>query len=110
MRIWVAAACLLAGPARADWVALSGDEIADALTGRTLVYEDARQDFLASGRTSYIAGRPSWGYWEVRGDAYCSQWPPADGWACYAVERDDATGALRFVGESGTATEGRYPE
>jgi len=108
MRAWVAIMMVLAGPAWADWQPMTGAEIAAALSGRTLMYETARQEFFASGRTLYDAGRPSWGYWEVRGAQYCSQWPPADGWACYDMQRDPVTGALRFVGASGDATEGRY--
>ncbi len=111
MRRWVAIpAVLAAGPALADWTAMTGAENAAALTGRVLVHQAARQEFLASGGTLYDAGRPSWGRWEVRGDAYCSQWPPAEDRASYAMEREDGTGALRFVGESGEATEGRYAE
>ncbi|MEL6548836.1 MAG: hypothetical protein AAFQ54_01190 [Pseudomonadota bacterium] len=84
---------------------LSGAEITEALTGVTLTYEDgAVQTFYASGRTLYDNGRPSWGTWAVRGNEYCSQWPPADGWACYAM--DGAGELLRFVGESGDVSAG----
>ncbi|MEO1558015.1 MAG: hypothetical protein AAFS01_16415, partial [Pseudomonadota bacterium] len=47
-------------PAVADWVKMSGEEISEALTGRTLVYldkddptqrVDTLQDFRASGKT-----------------------------------------------------------
>ena len=111
MRGWVAILAIgVAVPAWGDWQKMSGAEIAAALTETTLVYEAARQTFYASGRTLYDAGRPSWGYWEARGDQYCSQWPPADGWACYDMERDPQTGALRFIGESGDITEGRVAE
>ena len=100
------AAIFAATPVLADWVALSGDEITAALSEQKLQYETASQVFYASGKTLYDAGRPSWGYWEARGDAYCSQWPPAGGWACYGMERNTATGNLRFIGESGDITEG----
>lgn len=107
MRTWVAIAVVtMAGPVWADWVPMAGDEIAEALAEAELRYEVGRQEFYASGRTLYDSGRPSWGYWEVRGDSYCSQWPPADGWACYEMERETGTGALRFIGESGDVTEG----
>ena len=93
----------------------SSDEINDllfanklvraALAGQRLVYAEAWQEFRTSGRTLYNAGRDTWGYWEARGGQYCSQWPPADGWACYDVARDGAR--VRFIGESGDVTEGR---
>lgn len=103
-------ACLIAAPASAEWRALTGVEITAALTGRTLVYDGAWQEFAASGQTLYHAGRDSLGRWRVEDDLYCSQWPPAEGWACYGMSRDDATGALRFEGASGDITEGRYAE
>ncbi|MEP1585278.1 MAG: hypothetical protein ABJR46_13775 [Tateyamaria sp.] len=93
--------------ALADWIALKGPEISQALTGRTLAYEKAQQDFRASGKTLYVfGGRDSWGNWRVQDDQYCSQWPPQDLWACYGLERQGD--ALRFVGEAGDVTEGVY--
>jgi len=88
----------LCTPAAAqDWTPLSGPEITAALTDRVLIYPEARQDFRASGRTLYTyKGRDSWGYWEVRGDQYCSQWPPSDLWACYDMDRSGER--FRFVG------------
>ena len=103
-------AVLIAAPGWAGWVPMNSAQIAEALTGTTLKYETARQVFYASGRTMYDAGRPSWGYWEAREDAYCSQWPPAGGWACYRMERDSQSGNLRFIGESGDITEGAIVE
>lgn len=97
---------LAAAPALADWRKMTGAEISGALAGVRLDYAEAWQEFYASGRTLYNAGADSWGYWQVRGDAYCSQWPPAGGWACYAMEREDETGKLRFIGDSGDVTEG----
>ena len=89
-----------------DWVRLSGDEIRAALEGRVLGYDNAWQDFRASGRTLYNAGRDSWGYWRIEDDTYCSQWPPSDLWACYGLERRGDV--LRFVGQGGDLTEARY--
>jgi len=108
MRGWVALIAMLAGasPALADWQRMTGAEISAALSEVRLEYDRASQVFYASGRTLYDSGRPSWGYWEVRGDQFCSQWPPADGWACYDMDRETDTGALRFVGTSGDVTEG----
>ncbi|WP_234417136.1 hypothetical protein [Loktanella sp. Alg231-35] len=91
-----------------EWRALSGAEIAAALTDRSLTYPNATQHFYASGRTLYNAGQDSWGYWAVRGDQYCSQWPPGALWDCYdmAVMGD----ALRFVGADGSTTDGVYAQ
>ena len=98
---------LWAGAAQADWQDMTGPQITEALSGHSLRYENATQEFHASGRTLYNAGADSWGYWRIEGDRYCSQWPPADGWACYAMARDSETGALRFQGASGDMTIGR---
>ncbi|MEL6808761.1 MAG: hypothetical protein AAFO97_13370 [Pseudomonadota bacterium] len=102
----------------ADWVKMSGKEISEALTGRTLEYldkddptqrVDTLQDFRASGKTLYtFKGRESWGNWRVENDQYCSQWPPNDLWACYGMERDGAT--LRFVGERDDITAAQYAD
>ncbi len=106
------AALLFASPALAeDWRPLTGAEIAQALTARSLVYEGgATQDFFADGRTLYEAGSPSWGHWRVEGDRYCSQWPPREAWDCYAVEAEAGGLGLRFVGGSGEVTAGRYDD
>jgi len=89
---------LAAAPAFADgWIPMTGAEITEALTGRTLTWMDTTQDFRASGKTLYIhKGRESWGNWEVRGDQYCSQWPPNSLWACYDMDRSGER--LRFIG------------
>ncbi len=87
------------------WTPLEGAAITVLLIDKTVTYPTATQHFYASGRTSYTHGRESWGYWEVRADQYCSQWPPADGWACYDVLTRPHE--VRFVGESGDATDGQ---
>jgi len=101
----VVALATCAVPAQA-WERLDDDGIRVALTGARLAYDTAWQEFRASGRTLYNAGHDSWGYWTARGDKYCSQWPPADGWDCYDVERDGDR--LRFIGSTGHITEGRF--
>lgn len=91
----------------APWQAMTGAQITEALTDRTLHYDSAWQEFRASGRTLYNAGRDSWGYWRVEGDQYCSMWPPSDLWACYGMaHRGDR---LRFIGSSADdVTEATY--
>lgn len=87
-----------------DWRRLKDVEIDAALSARVIDYDGAWQEFLASGRTLYNAGQDSWGYWETREGQYCSQWPPAGGWACYDVLQNGS--AIRFVGQSGEITVG----
>ena len=100
------AAMLIATPVIAeDWTPMTGDQIKAELVGPRWDYGGAWQEFMASGRTLYNAGEDSWGYWEVRGDMYCSTWPPAGGWACYSMQRSNS-GMIRFIGESGDVTEG----
>lgn len=90
-----------------EWRVLSGADIEVALEGRKVLYTSgAWQEFKPSGRTLYNAGRDSWGYWNVRDNQYCSQWPPSDLWACYDMEASAA--GVRFVGEKGDVTEGSY--
>ncbi|SFS07598.1 hypothetical protein [Yoonia litorea] len=103
------AVLMLAVPAQADgWRVMSGAEITRALTDRTLIYSAATQRFYASGRTLYDAGRESWGYWAVRGDQYCSQWPPSDGWDFYDMATDGTQ--LRFIASDGSTTDGAFAE
>ncbi|MEQ9694067.1 hypothetical protein [Shimia sp. SDUM112013] len=95
----------LASAVQADgWQKLTTDEISALLRGRVVDYASGWQDFRPSGRTLYDAGRESWGYWDARDDLYCSQWPPADGWACYEVFHD--AGRVRFLGTRGDITDG----
>ena len=91
-------------PALAGERKFTGAEIKAELTGHVFISEtDGRkteQDFMASGSTMYTdGGNVSQGLWEVRGDQYCSQWPPHEAWACYDVTVDGQT--LTFIGSSG---------
>ncbi len=110
MRRFVLALCLLPSAALAEnWVVLEGAALREALEGRVVTYESgAWQDFRASGRTLYNAGRDSWGYWALRDDQYCSMWPPSDLWACYDVARQG--NRIKFIGEGGDETVGDYKE
>lgn len=102
---------LAATPALADdWQPLDAEEISRALTGRTLHYEGAWQDFRASGRTLYNAGADSWGTWTTRGDLYCSQWPPSATWNCYEVALSEDGTRVRFKGAANDISVGRYKD
>lgn len=88
---------------------LTGAQILNALSGRTLAYDNgATQVFEPSMATQYFSGRPSSGRWAVRDDRYCSIWPPSDFWACYDVQSDGTR--IRFVGDAGDATVGVYAD
>ena len=89
-----------------DWRMLSGEEITEALTNKHLVFTSAEQWFYASGRTLYNAGQDSWGYWAVRDDRYCSQWPPSDRWDCYDVSVHGMV--VRFIADDGSTSDGVY--
>jgi len=44
--------------------------------------------------------------WQVRGDQYCSQWPPSESWSCYDLAIDDEL--VTFIGASGTEHPARF--
>lgn len=83
-----------AGVATANGETLTREAIEPALNDVTIWYEplspaSARQYFNRNGETPYIdeSGAKTFGRWLVRGDQYCSQWPPSDRYVCYGVER-----------------------
>jgi hypothetical protein len=93
--------CLIAAATgTAHGETLTHDQIEPALNDVTVWYEpmsatSARQFFNHNGETPYVdeSGTKTFGRWLVRGDKYCSQWPPSDHYVCYGVERSvDAKG------------------
>jgi hypothetical protein len=90
---------------------LSGAQIEAALTDSTAWYTplsptSARQYFHKNGETPYIdaKGEKTYGEWMVRGDQYCSVWPPSDRWTCYDLEKGalaDGTPTFTFVSGGG---------
>ena len=93
-----------------DAVPLVGEGITDALMSRSVQYTTgARQKFLGAGVTIYESrNNLSAGSWKVEGDRYCSQWPPSDGWSCFAVSRSKDGLNVRFADDGGEITIGRY--
>jgi hypothetical protein len=89
---------------------MTGAEITAALSDHTL--QGSRDDgkswqqiFQKSGVTYYTeSGAQSQGVWAVRGDQYCSQWPPNESWTCYDLMTDGKT--YSFVSASGGRTSG----
>ena len=109
-----AALCALLAPsAFAAERPLKGAEIDTLIKGNTVTGQSDgkgwKQTFTPSGDTIYSGGSrpPSKGLWTIRGDKFCSQWPPSDSWACYAVTGDpDANPkTITWISEGGT----RYP-
>ncbi len=93
-------------PAQAAERKLTGAEILDLLPTITAKGENTKQTFEKRGLTEYHDSRgPSIGYWQTRGDQYCSKWPPSEMWVCYdiLVDDEDAT-RLIWMGDSGNPT------
>jgi hypothetical protein len=102
---------LIAGSALAGdgWTRLTGPEVAQALSARSVIYEDgSSQDFRVDGGTTYTKDSPTLGHWRVQGEDYCSVWPPSDRWVCYGVDRSADGLDIRFVAADGGATTARY--
>ncbi|MEO1200083.1 MAG: hypothetical protein AAFX39_12765 [Pseudomonadota bacterium] len=100
----------VATPALGQAEQLTGPEIAATLAGRTVKGDDWLQHFHADGRTAYSQdARDSLGRWSVRGDQYCSQWPPSEAWECYhmVAETKDGETVLVWIDGAGTLTAGR---
>ena len=105
---WVLGLVVIATPVWAEdagpWTALDGAAIAALLTGQVLDFTGGWQRFEAGGGTTYDAGSPSHGYWRIRGDRYCSSWPPSASWACHDISVQGRT--VRFTGDGGGADDG----
>jgi hypothetical protein len=97
---------LMAGAAQADSAKLDGAAITALLAGHEVTYaDDSKQSFASDGGTVYTKDRPSTGQWQVRGDQYCSVWPPSDHWACYDVTQDAEV--VGFVAGDGSVSFGK---
>jgi hypothetical protein len=100
-------------PASAAERKLAGAEIRSTLSGRTVVGDSDgklwRQSFSGNGDTRHTMGTGhSDGEWDVRGDQYCSRWPPGDRWTCYDVLSDGPT--VTFVSPAGERSTGRVED
>jgi hypothetical protein len=100
----VSALLLTCLPALAEERKLSGAEIRQALSGHTLKGSSDNgewtQDFDPSGRTTYSQGSSnSAGTWQIKGDQYCSAWPPNPNISCYDVTTDGDT--ITFISNGG---------
>ena len=89
----------LALPAWADEMPMKGPEILKTLTGARVEGQNWSQSFEIGGATIYSGtdGKQSTGRWDVRGDEYCSQWPPSDVWACYAMAADTSANGTIII-------------
>ena len=95
----IAIVAALAGPAAAGEVVMKGPDILKTLTGARVEGRNWSQSFEVGGATIYAGadGKQSSGRWDVRGDQYCSQWPPSDGWACYAMAADTTADSITII-------------
>jgi hypothetical protein len=101
---------LLAVSARAGEL-LKGPQIEAILDDSTAWYtplgpDSARQYFNRNGETPYVdaKGEKTYGEWQVRGDKYCSIWPPSDHWSCFELEKGalaDGTPTFTFISGGG---------
>lgn len=90
--------------AQAAETRLDGAAIQALLADHSFAGDDggrhSEQIFQAAGATYYsVEGAQSQGRWTVRGDRFCSQWPPSDGWSCYEVMVEGPS--VIFVSASG---------
>jgi hypothetical protein len=98
MRLLPAISLLVALPISAQAEKLDGPS-AEKLLDNTTVYSVPtaengwRQSFSKGGQTTYVdaGGQKTYGQWMMRGDKYCSVWPPSDRWVCYEVEGGQTT-------------------
>jgi hypothetical protein len=103
---------VISSAAHAEGKKLMGAEITAALSDHTLGGTGAdgkpwEQIFQKSGVTFYSAGgAQSQGAWAVRGDQYCSQWPPNPSWSCYDFSADGDV--YTFTSASGQKTSGKF--
>ena len=95
----VSTAIALNLPAWADEMPMKGPDILKTLTGARVEGSNWSQRFDAGGATIYAGadGKQSTGRWDVRGNEYCSQWPPSDVWACYAMAANTSADGTTII-------------
>ncbi len=96
----------LSNMAAAEERKLTGDEIKAAIADKKVAGTTENgagwtQSFKANGDTLYqLTGTEAQnGGWEVRGDQFCSQWPPDPAWVCYDVTGEN--GRVTFISDTG---------
>ena len=110
------ALALAAAPACGEtWLPLDRAAAHAALAGRTIVWQGgAMQHFETDGLTAYAADPAAparaWGRWTIRGERYCTAWPPAEGWRCYRIEAAADAPRLRFTADDGARLTAGYAE
>ncbi len=93
-------------PAFAAERKLTGVEIRTALSDKIIegIDDSGRrytQVFQKGGLTIYnvMPSSSSNGLWDVRGDQFCSQWPPSQNWSCYDMTGDGKV--MTFIASDG---------
>ena len=91
-------------PAAAQEVRMMGGQIETMLSGAYVVGIGFNQRFFApknkkwpAGTTYDEGGNLTFGKWEVRGNRYCSVWPPNATWACYTMFKRDHDGKTDLI-------------
>ena len=112
MRKSLSALLLLSSISCACAETLGGKAIEEVLNDTTvyglpLALDSWRQSFGKNGETIYVdaSGAKTFGEWLVRGDKYCSLWPPSDRWVCYEIERGaaaDGKSTVTWISGGGT--------
>lgn len=97
---------MAAAPSLAADRQLTGPEIAALLPKIAAIGDDDRQVFAANGETVFSkAAEDRFGRWEIRGDRYCSLFPPSTDWICRAVHAEGPDNALptrlTWIGDDG---------
>jgi hypothetical protein len=110
MRLLTSLICLAIAASAQAGEPLKGADVEATLNDMTAYYlplsaTSARQYFNKNGETIYIdaAGAKTIGEWLVRGDGYCSVWPPSEHYVCYPLEKGvSADGKLTYTFVSGS--------
>lgn len=107
MRVLLALLCMVTGTQAGE--TMKGADVEATFNDTTAYYlpltaTSARQFFNKNGETVYVddMGAKTIGAWMVRGDGYCSVWPPSDHYVCYPVEKStSADGKVTYTFVSG---------
>jgi hypothetical protein len=107
MRLLTALLCMVTSAEAGE--AMKGADVEATLNNTTAYYvplgpTSARQFFNKNGETIYVddKGAKTIGAWLVRGDAYCSVWPPSEHYVCYPLEKGmSADGKVTYTFVSG---------
>jgi hypothetical protein len=106
LRLLIILTLIFSLPSSAAERKMTGNDIRTALSDKIVEGTDDSgrrytQVFQKGGLTIYnvMPSSSSNGLWAVRGDQFCSQWPPSQNWSCFDMTEDG--GALTFIASDG---------